>query len=204
MTIKEVIDYVDEIKPNAFSNATKTIWLNEVEGQVMTEVFLLNEREVFEYHYASQDSTAITFPDTKTLGIADKNVRRKFQPGGKITMSPGGIYSDNAVTGAVIQAVNADGLVFAENTFSVTGTTEVTATLNYDGSGVELLVEPPHHKLYGQYLIAMIDYANGEYDKYANTMQMFNAFWGEFMRWFARVYAPANRHRPPEVRHELR
>ena len=34
MTLKEVIDYVDEIKPNAFSEATKTIWVNECEGLV--------------------------------------------------------------------------------------------------------------------------------------------------------------------------
>ena len=204
MTIKEVIDYVDDIKPNAFSNATKTIWLNEVEGQVMTEIFLWNEHEVFEYHYASQDSTGITFPDTKTLGIADKSVLRNYRPGGKITMTPTGIYANNAVSGAVIQAVNADGLVFAENTFTDTGTTAVTTTLNYDGSGSVLLVEAPHSKIYGEYLIARIDYANGEYDKYANTMQMFNAFWSEFSRWFARVYAPADRHIKPEVFNGLR
>ena len=28
-TLKSVIDYVDEIKPNAFSNEAKTKWLNE-------------------------------------------------------------------------------------------------------------------------------------------------------------------------------
>lgn len=193
MTIKELFDNVDNINPNAYSNATKTMWLNEVEGKVMTEVFLWNEHEVFEYHYADSVSTGITFPDEKTIGIADKRVLKRFRPGGKITTSPGGIYTDNAITGAVIQAVNADGLVFAENTFSVTGTTEVTATLSYDGSDVELLVEPPHHKIYPEYLSARIDYANREFDKYDNSMRMFNSFWGEFSRWFARMYRPADR-----------
>lgn len=57
-----------------------------------------------------------------------------------------------------------------------------------------LLVEPPHDKLYWAYLTAMIDFANGEYNKYQNTMQMFNASYGEFMRWFALNYRPADAH----------
>ena len=84
-TLKSVIDYVDEIKPNAFSNEAKTKWLNECEGLVQTEV-------------------------------------------------------------------------------------------------------------YWAYLTAMIDFANGEYSKYQNTMQMFNSFFGEFMRWFALNYRPADTH----------
>ena len=45
-----------------------------------------------------------------------------------------------------------------------------------------------------RYLEARVDYANGEYDKYQNTMQMFNAFFGEFVRWFATIYSPADTH----------
>ena len=58
----------------------------------------------------------------------------------------------------------------------------------------ELLVAPPHDKLYAPYLEAKIDYANGEYEKYNNSMQMFNSSWGEFLRWFALVYRPADTH----------
>lgn len=58
----------------------------------------------------------------------------------------------------------------------------------------ELLVAPPHDKLYPAYLAAMIDYANGEYKKYQNSMQMFNSMYREFMRWFATYYRPADTH----------
>jgi hypothetical protein len=54
-----------------------------------------------------------------------------------------------------------------------------------------LAVLPPHDKLYPRYLQAMIHFANGEYDRYAASMQVFNAAWGEFVRWFAGHYAPA-------------
>lgn len=193
MTLKECFDYVDEIKPNAFSNATKTIWLNEVEGMVQTEIFLWAEAEVFEYHWSAEETTPITFPNDHTIGIADKSVLRKFRPGGKLTnLAPGGIYAANAKTSITIQGVNADGLAFPEGSFPAIGTTERSTLLTFDGSGCELLAEPPHCKLYPEYIIARIDYANGEYDKYDNTMQMFNAFWGEFSRWFARMYRPAD------------
>ena len=195
MNIQTLFDYVDEIKPNAFSDDTKLVWLNEVEGQVQTEVFLLNEREVIEYCLSATVTTPITFPDSKTMGIADKDVLKKFRPGGKLTFSPGSPYAANAKTDIAIQGVNADGLLFPAGTFSVTGDTEVSTELTFDGSTTELLVEPPHSKLYAEYVMARIDYANGEYDKYQNSMQMFNAFWGEFMRWFARVYCPAGRRR---------
>lgn len=191
MTPKQVFDYVDEIKPNAFSNATKTIWLNEVEGMVMTEVFLWPKREVFEYVWSASVTTPITFPDEHTVGVADADVRKMFRPGGKVSLTGSGAYTGNTLTNAVIQDVTEDGLVFAE-TFSATGDTEVSTAVSYDGSTAQLLVGPPHSKIYGQYLIAAIDYANGEYDKYQNTMQMFNAFWGEYMRWYARNYRPAD------------
>lgn len=56
----------------------------------------------------------------------------------------------------------------------------------------DLLVVPPHSKLYNTYLCAMIDFANGEYDKYQNTMTLFNAHFSEFMRWYATHYRPAD------------
>ncbi len=114
-TLKSVIDYVDEIKPNAFSDDAKTQWVNECEGLVQTEVMLLADTELISYSYD-----------------ADK---------------------DN-----------------------------------------ELLVKHPHVKIYWAYLTAMVDFANGEYNKYQNTMQMFNAFFSEYMRWFALNYHPADTH----------
>ena len=113
MTLADVITRVDEIKPNAFSNDTKTAWINEVEGMVQTEIFLINPVDVVQYNYT-------------------------------------------------------------------------------DDKDKTLLVDPPHDKLYCPYLEARIDYASGEYNKYQNTMQMFDSFYGEFMRWYADVYAPAD------------
>lgn len=51
MTVAQVIQVVDEVKPNAFSNEEKTRWLNEVEGMVQTEVLLFASEEVITYSY---------------------------------------------------------------------------------------------------------------------------------------------------------
>lgn len=60
----------------------------------------------------------------------------------------------------------------------------------YPGNQLDtLLVEPPHDKLYPLYLAAMIDFANGEYANYQNSMAMFNAAWDEYAKWYMR-----NRH----------
>lgn len=57
----------------------------------------------------------------------------------------------------------------------------------------QLLAAPPHDALYVSYLLAMIDFGNGEYDRYNNTSQLFNAQFRSFMRWFAHNYRPADK-----------
>ena len=62
-TLKSVIDYVDEIKPNAFSNEAKTKWLNECEGLVQTEVLLWASEEIITYQYdADKDKELLAQP----------------------------------------------------------------------------------------------------------------------------------------------
>ncbi len=60
---------------------------------------------------------------------------------------------------------------------------------------VELLVQPPHDNIYTAFLAAKIDEANGEYEKYQNSMAGYNALYGDFVRWFAAMYEPAQGYR---------
>ena len=66
--------------------------------------------------------------------------------------------------------------------------------MNNKSEVVDQLQQIADLERYAPYLEAKIDYANGEYEKYQNSMQMFNSFWGEFLRWFALVYRPADTH----------
>ena len=113
MTVMESINMADELKPNAFTQNVKLGWLNDCEGLVQTEVFLLEPDICIRY------------------GADDMNVK--------------------------------------------------------------LLAVPPHDKLYWTYLSAMIDFGLGEYSKYQNTMELFNTYFGEYQRWYARRFKPADR-----------
>ena len=52
----------------------------------------------------------------------------------------------------------------------------------------DLIVGPPHDKLYYTYLCAMIDFANGEYTKYNNAITIANSFLAEWAAWFNRTH----------------
>lgn len=71
---------------------------------------------------------------------------------------------------------------------------ETVITYDYDkDKDLNLLVPPPFDKLYESWLCAMIDYANGEYRKYANTMEVYNSDRSDFCRWLASVFEPTKR-----------
>ena len=113
MTIRECIEYVDDVKPNAFTEEQKVRWLNEVEGRVQSKVFLFGPDNITKYK-----------------------------------------WPENADT--------------------------------------ELFVKEPYDEIYYEYLQAKIDYQNGEYDKYANSMTMFESVFAEFTNWFITTYHPAD------------
>lgn len=113
MTIEQVIKSAKGIKPNSFSNETITMWINEVEGMVQTDVMLLSLADVITYNYDDHKNT-------------------------------------------------------------------------------ELLVKTPHDKIYVYFVVAMIDFANNEYNLYTNTLQLFNKYFADYTRWYALRINPAN------------
>ena len=50
------------------------------------------------------------------------------------------------------------------------------------------LVRFPHNCMYHYWLCAKIDAENGEYNRYQNSMQLYNAAFLSFRTWFSRVY----------------
>lgn len=54
----------------------------------------------------------------------------------------------------------------------------------------ELLVPPPYDEVYLRWLEAQIDYANGEYSKYNNSIAMFNASYQGYSNYYNRTHMP--------------
>ena len=53
--------------------------------------------------------------------------------------------------------------------------------------GGELMTPSPYHKVYVYWVLAQIDLANSEYDRYNNDLQLFNAAWQEFANHVSRT-----------------
>ena len=61
----------------------------------------------------------------------------------------------------------------------------------YDtNKNTELLVKEPYCVIYEDYIKAMIDYHNLEFDKYNNSIIMFNSHYEDFAKWYIRNYTP--------------
>lgn len=189
-TVQDVLTYVDLIKPNAFDNATKTGWLSEVEGRIKTEVLVMDSFLPLVYSYIYK-SAGISFSDAATMLCPTAT---QFRAGDEITVTGLASYANNNITSTVV-SVSDDGktLTFADGTFTDIGTDGDTgeASVTYDGSGVELSVSAPYDNLYGLYLMSMIDFANGEYNKYNNTVLAFNGAMDEYRCWYRRNNQPA-------------
>lgn len=62
MTAREIIDLVDEIKPNAFSDTVKLRWLNALEGRVAAEVMLMPQPQIRELELKLTDTPMVEPP----------------------------------------------------------------------------------------------------------------------------------------------
>ena len=54
----------------------------------------------------------------------------------------------------------------------------------------KLLIPSPYDEVYVHYLEMKIDYANGEYGKYNNSMSMYNTSYSAFERYYNRAHMP--------------
>ena len=54
----------------------------------------------------------------------------------------------------------------------------------------ELLIPYPYDDVYIKWLEAQIDYASGEYDKYNNSITMYNAAYAAFEKYYHRTHRP--------------
>ena len=113
-TLNEIIQRVDENKPNAFCTAQKVRWIAELDGRIALDVMLMDVSEAAQLNYTEADL-------------------HKKEP----------------------------------------------------------LISFPHDDIYVYWLEAKIDEQNGEYNKYQNAMELYNAYYESFVNWFLSKWQPA-------------
>ena len=57
----------------------------------------------------------------------------------------------------------------------------------------ELLVPHPYDDIYIRWLEAQIDYANGEYGKYNNSITMYNSAYSAYEKYYNRTHLPISK-----------
>ena len=187
MTLGEIIELADRVSPNAFSAQDKTVWLNELEYTVQTDVFGQTE-DLTEHVWSAVRKGTVTLTAAGKLLVPGPF---RANPGGRITLSGASGWVSGTLTGVPVTAAEeteAGQLLTLASPPALTEDISGEADLFYDGSGETMLAPAAWHRIYYAWLEARIDAENGEWDEYANAAQVFNAFMGQFQRWYARTY----------------
>ena len=200
MNITELFEYIDEVKPNAFSSAVRLRWLSEIEGMIQSEILLTSPADVVTY--ASERATKTVTVSVASDGAAAVNVRdvsgscvlnlteSVLLPGDTVRYEMTDIDTGNKKT----VLIERDGTSASVSVKTDNGTPRtVAAGESVSESGyteIKLLVPSPYCRIYYAYLEAMIDYQEGEYNLYANSVERFNSFWNEYAAWVGRYIKP--------------
>lgn len=100
-------------------------------------------------------------------------------------------YDDNIVVNWISTL---EGLIYNEVISWHTGTGEEVPHGPYNAEtdmDTVLMVPEPYSDVYIKYLAAQIDYYNGEYTRYNNSMIMYNMALSAFADWYNRTHKPA-------------
>ena len=193
MRLVTLINKADAYKPNSFSKEQKTDWINEVEGKVYTDVLLMSHLDFIPLQY--RENYEYTAPEDGLSAGSYHFILTQYQNGLPFTASLGFALEKALPAGAVLRW---DGKTLTSDIGVIpVSSGNAGEELVFTDMSDELIVDPPHDKLYAYYLEAMIDFHNGEADRYANTMQLFNDAWDDFVGYICYTYAPANRLRTP-------
>lgn len=178
MKLLEIINMVDELKPNIIPQKVKVRWLSRVDGRVCNEVIRVFKK----YDIQLEDSkTVYELPSTirsydVLKGYYNNSIYYKITP-----LENSGFYiakNDESVECLhIINWIPKDGDIFTLEY------QERNPSYDIDND-VELLIPEPYDTVYEHYLKAMIDKENEDYEGYQNNMQFFNVEFEEFATWY--------------------
>ena len=188
MTIAELLDKVDRMKPNAFTKADKIGWINELEAKIQTEVYLMHPDDVNYYGVDTERKmVGVSFPDEHTMILPERISATRFA-----NFSIDGLVTYSANNGRYMigKVYNGKEVIIYGGKFAVTGEAGDSgeATITIDHSEIELMLEPAFEHLYNLYLMAQIDFANAEYDRYDNSSERFNKEYSAYRKWYTTHY----------------
>ena len=184
MTIIEAINQIDAMKPNSYSQSDKIKWLSNLDWSIKKEIIDTHEDDVV--LYKSRMSKEEKARETFLLDKLDEKAEDIIA------------YIDEIIdehTGTENEFL-LNMKTFLGTKLGKTGREIVTELYTFNGydenSSLDtiLLVDAPYDEIYIRWLESQIDYANGEYGKYNNSITAYNTAWKGYMNYYNRKHMP--------------
>lgn len=172
MTLIEAITRIDSLKHNTYDKATKIRWLSTLDGQVKRHIIDTHEgadleQEIAAYILANKEAHEKAVVEYMKVNEVSRKEAEKNVPFKELK------YKEAKEQ---IKAARND--------------------ITFSGYGVDtppdtaLLVPAPYDELYLWWLAAQMDYHNGEFTRYNNSIQLFNTGYSVFAEVFTREHKP--------------
>lgn len=214
MTIIEAINRLDKIKPNGYDQSDKVTWLSELDGMVKQTVTDTHEVSLFTAFELLFKSPAVEkvssvgeFVSNCTIGLTPffigdnaEDIPYQYENSRGIVCKTNadnsdvwllknkaaalakGVFGTNRLEWDFLPYMNGSKILFTDIEF-----TGYDATTPLD---TVLLIPSPYDSAYLDWLAAKIDFADGEYARYNNSMTRFNDTFLAFSRFYNRKNMP--------------
>lgn len=170
------VDKVD-FRSYGINGYQSNITINSTTPETILLVYLIPLSRYRYIKYISKEGN-ITFGTNYIQTLSDDFT---FEIGDTVEITGCTVNEDNNKSAEIIDGTTSM-LLFADNTFTEgneTGIITITRVLND-----VLIAQPPYDKMYHEYLFAMIDFNNREYESYNNNMIMYNNTLKDFANWY--------------------
>jgi hypothetical protein len=166
--ISDIITRFDELKPNKYSSATKLGWINHVDGSVWNELYKYTAIAALTKTGGAYDLPAgVTFDHLISVFVDGDEIFKVSTP------NTTGYYRNS--TGKLVVYPDTTGTVSIVHKLPFVPHAAITE---------DVYIPAPYDKVYDDYLTAMVDKYNQEMDKYANSLNFYNASFDEFAAWY--------------------
>lgn len=174
MKLMEAIRRIDELKHNTYTTGEKIAWLSELDGMV--------KKQIIDTHECDDKEKAITEYIQANIAAHEEAVV-EYMRVHEVSREE----AEKNVEFREIKYKEANEHIKAtRNDIFFTGYTEKDAE---DGDGPVLLIPAPWDSVYVLWLQAQIDFYNGEYDRYNNSIAAASAVLQSFESDYHRTHS---------------
>jgi hypothetical protein len=183
MNMKDLIDYIDEVRKNDYSQSAKIMWVSDVDAMVKDQImktYAVHEIERVEDQANYSLPSGVTFNMVEKVYVDGKEIPKidyrtflktgyYLNDSGEIEFYP--VPSNDDPSGEPgIRIVYQEGM-------------DRYTTADYTNN-TKLLVPDPYATLYSEYIFSQMNYLDKQIDDYNNDVVKYNNSLNTFATWY--------------------